>query len=61
MMCACVKSPWLHTNFTKMANLSRTLSDASGSIYSDTSNPIPPDSLADMEDEAIKQLMEQLE
>lgn len=43
------------------ACLSRTTSEVSGSIVSDTSIPIPPESLLDMEDEPIRQLIEQAE
>lgn len=44
-----------------MASLSRTISEASGSLVSESSNPVPPEMLVEMEDEAIKQLIEQTE
>ena len=55
-----------HSNVTVegtplMANLSRTQSEASGSLASDASNPIPPEALQEMEDEAILQLIHQTE
>lgn len=43
------------------ASLSRSTSEISGSIVSDTSAPVPPESLYDMEDEQIKQLLQQTE
>ena len=42
-------------------SLSRTVSEASGSLVSDSSNPTPPECLNDLDDEAIKQLISQLE
>lgn len=44
-----------------MANLFRTQSEASGSLGSDASNPIPPEALQELEDEALLQLIRQTE
>lgn len=44
-----------------MASLSRTISEVSGSLVSDSSNPVPPESLLEMETELVKQLLEQTE
>ena len=44
-----------------MASLSRTISEVSGSLVSESSNPVPLEMLIEMEDEAIKQLIEQTE
>lgn len=49
------------TSTNKMASVSRTISEVSGSLTSDTSNPIPPESLLEMEDEEIKQILRQTE
>ncbi|XP_003389251.1 PREDICTED: coiled-coil domain-containing protein 113-like [Amphimedon queenslandica] len=43
------------------ASLSRTVSEVSGSLVSDSSNPVPPESLLEMETDQIKQLLEQTE
>ncbi len=44
-----------------MATLSRTVSEASGSQVSDSSNPISVEAIAELDDEAIKETTEQLE
>ena len=44
-----------------MATLSRTVSEASGSHVSDSSNPISVEAIAEFDDEVIKEIIEQLE
>ena len=53
--------PWRLIKQNKMAALSRTVSEASGSHMSDSSNPVTVEALQEFDDELIKETIDQLE